>query len=123
MSDFSPGTHLLIDHRGGKGLDDPALLEHALRHAAEAAGAEVLHLHAQAVPGRSGVTGVALLADGLIGVQTWADDGYAAFDVLIPGDGKGKVAADRLARDLLPDWTQIKAVKRNDFTPVKPPQT
>lgn len=117
METFTPGPHLLIDHRGGAGLTDPARLEQAMRDAAQAAGAEVLSATLHLLPGDDGVTGAALLTDGHIAVRTWAEQGYAAFDVFIPGEGRGKKAADSLARTLLPDWTQIKAYPRNDFTP------
>lgn len=115
MSDFTPGPHLLIDHRGGADLSDPARLETAMRGAAEAAGAVVLSGAFHAVTG--GVSGVLVLEDGHIAVRSWADKAYASFDVFIPGDGLGKIAADHLARVLLPDWTQIKAQERNNFTP------
>jgi S-adenosylmethionine decarboxylase len=120
MSDFSPGTQLLVDHRGGKGMADPALLERAIREALDSEGVTVLSATLIATDDRDGVTGAALLSQGHVAVQTWADQDYASFDLLIPGDGMAKKIADHLARSLLPDWTQIKAQKRNDFTPLPP---
>ena len=117
MEDFTPGPHLLIDHRGGAGLTDTTRLEDAMRAAANAAGAEVLSVTLHVLPDDAGVTGAALLTEGHIAVRTWVEQGYSSFDVFIPGDGRGKMAADSLARTLLPDWTQIKAYPRNDFTP------
>ena len=61
--------------------------------------------------------GALVLAEGHIAVRTWADQNYAAFDIFVPGEGLGKLAADHLARVLLPDWTQIKASTRNSFAP------
>ncbi|WP_136634813.1 S-adenosylmethionine decarboxylase [Pseudooceanicola onchidii] len=115
MTDFTPGPHLLIDHRGDRHLTDADALEAALRGAAEAAGAEVLSASFHAVDG--GVSGALILAEGHVAVRTWAKQDYASFDVFIPGEGRGKLAADHLARALLPDWTQIRSVTRNDFTP------
>lgn len=120
MSDFSPGTQLLIDHRGGKGMRDPEALQHAITAALDDLGLAVLSAQLLAAPDRDGVTGAVLLSEGHVAVQTWADEDYASFDLLIPGEGVAKQVADALARRLLPDWTQIKAQKRNDFTPLPP---
>ena len=109
---FTPGTQLLVDHRGGKGMRDPALLEQVLTRALTDRG-----LPAE---GRDGVTGVALLSAGHVAVQSWADQDYMSLDLLVPGEGAAKQLADDLARALLPDWTQIRAVLRNDFTPLPP---
>lgn len=117
MDDFTPGPHLLIDHRGTNGLTDAALLEDAMRGAAEATGATVLSAAFHVLPNDEGVSGALVLAEGHIAVRTWAGQDYASFDVLIVGDGLGKKAADHLARRLLPDWTQIRAIPRNTFAP------
>ncbi|WP_407492438.1 S-adenosylmethionine decarboxylase family protein [Pseudooceanicola sp. MF1-13] len=120
MSDFSPGTQLLIDHRGGKGMNDPALLEAAIRDAVLAQDLDIVAATITKAPGRDGVTGAVILSEGIVAVHSWADQNYASFDVLAPGEGVAKKIADALARALLPDWTQIKAQKRNDFTPLPP---
>ena len=39
------GTHLLLDLWEAKGLDDPFLIEKALRDAVDVSGATLLHLH------------------------------------------------------------------------------
>ena len=117
MDDFTPGPHLLVDHRGDRGLTDPETLETAMRGAAEAAGAQILSAAFRLLPDDAGVSGAVLLVEGHIAVRTWADRDYASFDVFIPGDGLGKKAADHLARALLPDWTQIRALTRNSFAP------
>ncbi|MBB05956.1 adenosylmethionine decarboxylase [Pseudooceanicola sp.] len=116
MDHFAPGTHLLIDHRGGAAMTDAAKLEEVMRGAAEAAGATVLSAHFHKFPDRAGVTGVLLLAESHISVHTWPEHNYAAFDVFVCGEGTGKAAADFLARALLPDWTQIRAIQRNHFS-------
>jgi len=117
MDDFMPGPHLLVDHRGDRGLTDPDALEAAMRGAAETVGAEVLSAAFHLLPEGEGVSGALVLAQGHITVRTWAEQGYAAFDIFIPGEGLGKKAADHLARALLPDWTQIRAITRNSFAP------
>ena len=117
MDDFLPGPHLLVDHRGDRYLTDPEALEAAMRGAAEAAKAEVLSATLHLLPDGAGISGAVILTDGHIAVRSWADQSYASFDIFIPGDGRGKIAADHLARVLLPDWTQIKAITRNSFAP------
>ena len=115
-----PGPHLLIDHRGDLSVTDPQALETAMRDAAGVAGATVLSAAVHLLPGGAGVSGALVLAEGHITVRSWAEKGYTAFDVFIPGEGLGKKAADHLARALLPDWTQIRAVTRNSFAPLPP---
>jgi S-adenosylmethionine decarboxylase len=123
---FAPGLHLLVDHRGGRYLTDPQALETALRGAAEAAGATVLaaHFHhfqpqgcdGDAAQGAAGVTGVLLLAESHISIHTWPETGYAAIDIFVCGQGRAQAAADYLAHALLPDWAQVRAVQRNHFS-------
>ncbi|SEI77121.1 S-adenosylmethionine decarboxylase [Pseudooceanicola nitratireducens] len=117
---FTPGTQLLVDHRGGKGMRDPALLEQVLTRALTDRGLPPQQVMIQPAEGRDGVTGVALLSAGHVAVQSWADQDYMSLDLLVPGEGAAKQLADDLARALLPDWTQIRAVLRNDFTPLPP---
>ena len=80
------GAHLLIDFWGGSRLGDIAFVEAALRDAAEAANATVLHVHVHEFGGESGVSGVALLAESHISVHTWPELDYAAFDVFMCGN-------------------------------------
>lgn len=115
MTNFTPGPHLLIDHRGGATLNDAAALEAAMRRAVDVTGTAVLSAVFHDLP--DGVSGALVLHTGHLCVRSWPDHGYAAFDVFIPGEGMGKKVADELAHALLPDWTQIRSVTRNDFTP------
>lgn len=98
-------------------MSDAAVLEGAMRGAVDAAGATVLSASFHELPDGVGVSGALVLAEGHLSVRTWADQAYAAFDIFVPGEGLGKLAADHLARVLLPDWTQIKAITRNSFAP------
>ena len=118
MEQFSPGMHLLIDHRGGSALAEAGRIETAMREAADDVGATILSASVHALP--DGVSGAVILAEGHITVRTWVEQGYASFDVFLSGDGLAKRVADALARAMMPDWTQINAVTRNDFTP-RPP--
>ena len=78
------GLHLIVELRGGRGLDDMARIERALREGAQAARAQVLHVHLHRFSPQ-GVTGVALLAESHITVHTWPEHGYGAFDVFMCG--------------------------------------
>ena len=117
---FTPGTQLLVDHRGGRGMRDPALIEATVRQALKGTGTSILSSHFAERTDGAGLSGAVVLNGGHVAVQTWADENYASFDLFVPGDGHAKLVADRLAHALLPDWTQIKAVLRNDFTPLPP---
>ena len=52
------GTHLLIDLWGASNLGDPAHIDRALREAADAAGATILHGHFHHFSPNGGVSGV-----------------------------------------------------------------
>ena len=79
------GRHLLADLHGCSGLDDLALVEHALRHAAAVAGASVLDVRLHAFGPGHGVTGVALLAESHISIHSWPEHAYAAVDIFLCG--------------------------------------
>lgn len=103
------GVHCLLELDGCPPalLDDRAVLERALRAAAEQAGATWLGQVAHAFEPQ-GVTVVGLLAESHIALHTWPELGYAAADVFTCGDpGVARracellVAACRPARHLL----------------------
>jgi S-adenosylmethionine decarboxylase len=79
------GTHLLIDLWDAENLDDPELMEWALRRGVEEARATLLHIHLHRFEPNGGVSGVAVLAESHISVHSWPERGYAAFDVFMCG--------------------------------------
>lgn len=79
------GTHLLVEFWQAQNLTDPAFVETALKTAAEAAGATVLHVHVHHFGPSMGVTGVAILAESHISIHTWPERGYAALDIFMCG--------------------------------------
>ena len=86
------GTHLLVDLWDTARLDDAAHLEAALRQAAAAAGATVLHAHLHVFSPFGGITGVLLLAESHITLHTWPERRFAALDLFMcaacdPRDG------------------------------------
>ena len=79
------GGHLLLDLWGAQGLTDPAGVESALRTAAEACGATILHSHMHQFGEGGGVSGVVVLAESHISIHTWPEKDFAAVDVFMCG--------------------------------------
>ena len=79
------GTHLLIDLWGASNLADPEHVDRALRDAAEAAGATILHGHFHHFSPNGGVSGVLVLAESHISIHTWPERNFAAIDIFMCG--------------------------------------
>jgi S-adenosylmethionine decarboxylase len=79
------GTHLLVDLWGASNLDDPIVIDRALRRGAIAAGATILHSHFHHFSPNSGVSGVVVLAESHISIHTWPERGFAALDIFMCG--------------------------------------
>lgn len=79
------GTHLLVDLWGAKNLTDPARIDRALRDAAVAAGATILHTHFHHFGPDGGVSGVVVLAESHISIHTWPERDFAAIDIFMCG--------------------------------------
>jgi S-adenosylmethionine decarboxylase len=80
------GTHLIVDLWEARRLDDLDVAERALRDAAAAAGATLLHVHLHHFSRNGGISGVAVLAESHISIHTWPELGYAALDVFMCGE-------------------------------------
>ena len=79
------GSHLLLDLWGAHNLTDPALIDRALRDAAEAASATILHSHFHHFGPDGGVSGVLVLAESHISIHTWPERDFAAIDIFMCG--------------------------------------
>ncbi len=79
------GTHLLVDLWGAHNLCDPDGIEAALREAALAAKASVLHAHFHHFAPDGGVSGVVVLAESHISIHTWPEREFAAIDIFMCG--------------------------------------
>ncbi len=79
------GSHILVDLWGARNLDDQDFIERALRTAADACGATLLHIHLNQFTSSGVLSGVAVLAESHISVHTWPERGFAAFDVFMCG--------------------------------------
>ena len=106
------GEHLLIDFWGGSRLRDTGFIESALREAAEAAQAAVLHIHLHEFGGAGGVSGVAVLAESHISIHTWPELNYAAFDVFMCGNCRPDRALSVLINRFNPTRTSVTESKR-----------
>ncbi len=79
------GGHLLLDLWEASNLTNPEFVEVALRRAAEAAGATILHAHVHHFGEGEGVSGVVVLAESHISIHTWPERDFAAVDVFMCG--------------------------------------
>ncbi|ASY45895.1 MAG: adenosylmethionine decarboxylase [Sphingobium sp.] len=111
------GRHLLADLYGCPVLDDVALIDAALRGAADSAGATVIGLHLHHFGEGQGVTGVALLAESHMSIHTWPEHGYAAVDIFLCGARHDPAAALHvLCRYLSPARISQNLVRRGDVS-------
>lgn len=109
------GRHLLADLYGCPVLDDVALIETALRAAAERAGASVIGLHLHHFGEGQGVTGVVLLAESHMSIHSWPEHGYAAVDIFLCGARHDPAKAlQTLMAYLLPAHVKENVVRRGD---------
>ncbi len=79
------GTHLLLEMWDAANLDDTDYCGQALRDAAEAAGATVLHAHMHHFIQGGGVSGFVLLAESHISIHTWPERAFVALDIFMCG--------------------------------------
>ncbi len=80
------GMHLLVDVWEARDITDPARIDAALRRAAQAAGATILHAHFHHFSPNGGVSGVLVLAESHISIHTWPERDFAAIDIFMCGN-------------------------------------
>ncbi len=106
------GVHLIADFWGANALDDPDAIEKALRAAASAAGATILHIYLHRFGDEQGVSGMVVLAESHISVHTWPERGYAAFDAFLCGATDARAALAELERHLRPARAEVETLRR-----------
>src|SRR5580658_9045418 len=106
------GMHLLVDLWGASNLCDPDHIDRALRDAAEAAGATILHGHFHHFSPNYGVSGVLVLAESHISIHTWPERRFAAIDVFMCGDCDPFKAIPVLEAAFLPDSIDVDERRR-----------
>ncbi|PHS78267.1 MAG: adenosylmethionine decarboxylase [Rhodospirillaceae bacterium] len=106
------GNHLLVEIWGGSNLDDPKIIEDALRQAALDAKATILHAHFHHFSPYSGVSGVVVLAESHISIHTWPERNYAAIDLFMCGECDPYASIDALKRAFQPESIEVSLHKR-----------
>ena len=106
------GAHLLVDMWGASNLDDPKFIEEALKDAARAANATILHGHFHHFSPYGGVTGVLVLAESHITIHTWPEREFAAVDIFMCGSCDPLHALPGLRRAFKPSSLQLSDQKR-----------
>lgn len=106
------GTHLLVDLWGANNLDNPELIDRALRDAALRAGATILHSHFHHFTPNGGVSGVVVLAESHISIHTWPERSFAAVDVFMCGACDPRDAVPVLKQAFQPDRLDIGEQRR-----------
>jgi S-adenosylmethionine decarboxylase len=101
------GTHLLVDLWGASRLDQPAHIDAALREAALAAGATILHSHFHHFSPNGGVSGVVVLAESHISIHTWPERDFAAIDIFMCGACDPRQSLPALERAFRPQRIDI----------------
>ena len=107
------GHHLIIDLHGAERLDDLKYIERTLKLVSAAAEGKLERVHIHRA-GHGGVTGLAVLAEGHISVQTRPDTGFAAFDVLMTGHAKPQRCVEDLREAFSARDVSVKVVARGE---------
>lgn len=111
-ADSAVGTHVLLDFWGARPLDDVTHAERALREAAAAARATVLHVHVHRFASTGGISGVAVLAESHLSIHTWPEQGYAALDIFLCGHCDTDACATALAAAFQPARSRTRVFHR-----------
>lgn len=106
------GLHLLVDLWETERLDDAPWIEAALRAAALAARATVLHGHFHVFTPYGGITGVLLLAESHITIHTWPERQFAAIDLFMCAGCDPRDGLPALQTALQPGRMDVKELKR-----------
>lgn len=106
------GMHLLVDLWGATNLDNPDLIDAALRKAAVTAGATILHSHFHHFTPNGGVSGVVVLAESHISIHTWPERNFAAVDIFMCGACDPHDAVPVLRATFRPESVQVDEQRR-----------
>ena len=94
-------NELLVDLYGCQGnLDDEKFLRKTLEAAAKSVNAKIIRRVTQRFS-PTGVTVILILAETHISIHTWPEQGYAALDIFICGEGKSPEPAWEVVKKAL----------------------
>jgi S-adenosylmethionine decarboxylase len=108
------GRHLIVEMWDceAENLNDPRLLEQALRDTVEAVDGTLLDVRVIEFPVH-GVTGVAIISESHVAVHTWPEHGYAAVDIFTCNlEADSQAGIEAMAKHFLPGRTQVMEVRR-----------
>ena len=108
------GSHLIVDLRNAKRLDDIDHIEQTLIEAVKATGATLLHIHLHHFSPGGGVSGVAVLAESHISIHTWPEQGFAALDIFMCGSCNPHDAIPVLQRAFEPETIELQDILRGE---------
>lgn len=111
------GLHLLVDLWEAERLNDCDWIEAALREAAQAARASVLHGHFHVFSPHGGVTGVLLLAESHITIHTWPERQFAAIDLFMCAGCDPRDGLPALQRFFQPGKMLVQDIRRGTLPP------
>ena len=110
------GTHLVLELWGCTNLNEPTVVEQALRDIVEATKVTLLDLRVYPFS-PIGVTGVAIVSESHIMIHTWPEHGYAAVDFFTCGDSLPERAHEVLAAGLRAEYAEVMLVDRGSGVP------
>ena len=91
---------------------DPDYIDRALREAADAAGATILHGHFHHFSPNGGVSGVLVLAESHISIHTWPERNFAAIDIFMCGACDPHMSIPVLRGAFAPDRVDLSEQRR-----------
>ena len=106
------GTHLLVDLWGASNLSNPDHIDRALRDAAEASAATILHSHYHDFSPNGGVSGVLVLAESHISIHTWPERDFAAIDLFMCGTCNPYHGLPALRAAFAPEYVSLSEQRR-----------
>lgn len=109
----SLGRHVMVELWGCQNLDSEAIIEEALRAAADACNVTVMELHTFPWEPYNGVSGIAIIAESHISIHTWPEMAYCAVDLFTCGERANPDAAlPVLQRFFAPQRIEVMQVSR-----------
>ena len=108
----SLGRHLILELWEATNLNDPRILEQALRDTVAAIDGTLLDVRVVEFPVH-GVTGVAIISESHVAVHTWTEHGYAAIDIFTCNmEADLDAGIEAMKKHFLPGRTQVMEVRR-----------